>query len=146
MLGRRLVDLGPGAAAADADGVRVTVDGHIRDRAQVDHHAVVHHSEPAAVVPAAAHRDPCFLRTCECDRPGNVVRARAAHDHAGPAIDHAVVHGTGLVVAGVVGADDVGLQPVELAAGALCQGGRGVGIGRHERQYEVRARRWTPAG
>ena len=57
VLGRRPVDLTPGAAAADADGVGVGIDHDLGDAGEVDDHAVVDDAEPAAVVSATAHGD-----------------------------------------------------------------------------------------
>ena len=54
---RRLVDIGPGAAAADADGVGVRIDHDLAHPGQVDDDPVVDDAEAAAVVSAAAHGD-----------------------------------------------------------------------------------------
>ena len=42
----------------------------------------------------------------ESERRDDVVRRPATHDHSGPAVDEAVVHGTGRVVARVLRAED----------------------------------------
>ena len=54
---RRVVDVAPGAAAADAHGARRRIDADALHARQVDDQPVVAHAEAAAVVAAAAHRE-----------------------------------------------------------------------------------------
>ena len=97
------VDVGPGGAAADPHGSarRIDVDG--AHRAQVRDDAAVTRAEARAAVAAAAHGDGQAVVAGEGDRRGDVAGVGTAHDQRGIAIDHAVVHGTGLVVGRVAG-------------------------------------------
>ena len=88
--------------------------------------AVVDDAEAAAVVAAAAHRDARVVGAGEGDRARDVLRARAAHDQRRVPVDHAVVDGAGLVVAGVAGTDDASAS-------------------RRARCAASRAKRWTIA-
>ena len=85
------------------------------------------------------------MGTRERDAAGDVVGARAAHDHGRMTVDHAVVNGSRLIVIRIAGADDVGIQISEVATRDLeqgCGGGHemlpGVGGQRAERPEEQR--------
>ena len=85
--------------------------------AEVDDDRVVRDAEAAAVVAAAADGDALVVRAGEREHARDVLRARADDDRGGALVDHAVVDGAGVVVAGVAGADD---------AAGRARGGRGV--------------------
>ena len=123
VLAGRRVDLGPRAAAAHADGLGCGVDDHVVETAEVDDDRVVGDAEAAAVVAAAAHRDALVVSAGEGERARDVLRARADHDRGGVLVDHAVVDGAGVVVAGVAGADDAVGQLGQVAACDLGKGG-----------------------
>ena len=116
VLGGRAVDLAPGAAAADADGLGRRVHQDVAQAREVDDDAVVDDPEAAAVVAAAAHGERRVVGAREGDGARDVLGARAADDQRGTPVDHAVVHGAGLVVAWIVRADDGVFEPGQVAA------------------------------
>ena len=63
-----VVDLAPGAAAADPDGARLRVDPNAVQRREVDHQAVVARPQPGAVVAAAADGEEQVVVAGEVDR------------------------------------------------------------------------------
>ena len=117
VLAGRAIDLAPRAAAADAHGPRLRVDLDVLERGEVDHHAVVAGAETGAVVAAAADRDRKLVLAGEGDRARDVVRPGGTRDQRGPAVDHRVVDGARVVVAGVAGLDQPAAEPGELLAG-----------------------------
>ena len=123
VLAGRAVDLAPRAAAADADGARLRVDLDVAQQREVDHDAVVARPQPGAVVPAAADREQQVVLAREPDGPGHVGGAGAARDQRRPLVDHRVVDLAGLVVVGVLGADQPPLETGQLVP----RGARGSG-------------------
>jgi hypothetical protein len=105
------VDLRPGGAAADAGdaGGRVHLD--VAHRPHVEHEPVVDEREAGHGVPAGAHRHRQALLAGEGERGDDVVGGRAAGDQAGPALDHRVEQGAGVLVGGGPGLVQVAPQP-----------------------------------
>ena len=108
---RRRVHLAPGRSSADANRARAGIDRDRAEQRQVGHDAVVDAPEAAAVVAAAAHRKRQVVRAGEGDHARHVRRARAARDHGRPLVDHRVEQRPRLVVARVVGPDQLALEP-----------------------------------
>jgi len=101
--GGRVVQLAPEHAAAGGHGRALPVDRDPLHLGQVDHQAAVRHGTPGDVVAAAADRDLQSRPAGELERRDDVGRRPAADDQGGPAVDEAVVHGPGRVVARVPG-------------------------------------------
>jgi hypothetical protein len=123
VLAGREVDLAPCAAAADAHGARLRIDLDVAQQREVDHDAVVARPQPGAVVPAAADGERQVVLARESDGPGHVLGPGAARDQRRPLVDHRVVDLAGLVVVGVLRADQPALEVAELVPGGAC--GRG---------------------
>ena len=101
-----VVQLAPEHAALGCRSRPGRIDGDRLHPGEVDHHAAVGDGAAGDVVPAAADRDLETSPARERERRNDVVRRPATHDHGGPAVDKAVVHGTRLVVARVLRAED----------------------------------------
>ena len=99
------VDLAPRAAAADPHGPGVCVHSDVAQERQVDDDAVVAGSQASPVVAAAADGERKAAVPGERDHAGDLLDVRARGDQCGPLVDHAVVDLAGLVVLGVVAAD-----------------------------------------
>ncbi len=69
-------------------------------RGQVDRHTTLRDAQPEHAVTAAADAELEVALAAVADRLGHVVRARAAHDRAWPAVDHRVPYRPSLVVSG----------------------------------------------
>ncbi len=122
----RGIHFAPGAAAADSRRPGAGVDLDSLQARQVEDHAVVARSQPAAVVAAAAHGQRELVVAGEGDDFRDVAGVGAARDQGGPPVDHRVVHLAGLVVAGVLGGRQLSLESGHLAAGSLHQGVKGA--------------------
>ena len=97
----RVVDISPGAAGVNADGVILRADRGASQPGEVDDQGVVGHPQAGRVMPAAPHGD---LRSVLAGEPhaGDDVGGVAAADDGGRVlVDHAVVDGARLVVSGV---------------------------------------------
>ena len=116
------VDVGPGASSADANRARVRHRPRRSEQREIGHDAVVDAPEAAAVVAAAAHRQRQVVRAREGDqrprrRPALAQRAITA----GSLVDHRVEQSPRLVVARVVGPDQLALERCsELAPSRNC--------------------------
>ena len=110
----------PGAAAADANRARArgSTDDRVQQR-EVDDDAVVDAAEAAAVVAAAADREREVVRRARSAiARATSSGARAARDQRRPLVDHRVEQRPRLVVARVVGPDQLALERCsELTAG-----------------------------
>lgn len=115
------VHFAPDAAAADADGARPRVDLDVLERGQIDDHTVVAGPQARAMVPAAAHRERQAVVSGEADGVGDVLGIAAARHEGGPPVDHRVVDGAGLVVAGVVRSYQLAGESSEFLTGCLCR-------------------------
>ena len=51
---RGMIDVAPGASAADCDGARRRIDSRVFDRREIDDQTVIANSQAARVMPAAA--------------------------------------------------------------------------------------------
>ena len=105
-----VVDVAPGAAAVDADGAARGVDGDAVHRRQVDDERVVPHAEPGGVVRPAADGDGQVVRPGEPDAGDDVGGVAAPGHGRRPLVDHGVVDGARLVVAGVGRRDQLTAQ------------------------------------
>ncbi len=94
----RGVDLAPRAAAADAHGLRVRVDGDLLQQSEIADDAVVDRSEAWPVVSAAANGDGQAVRSGEGDHLRDAVRIGRTGDQRRTFVDHPVVDGALLVV------------------------------------------------
>ena len=106
----RGVDVAEPAAAADVHQLALGVDGDVAQPGQVDGQAAVRHGLAGHVVAAAADRGREPVLAGHADRGHHVLGAGAAQDQAGPPVGHGVPELAGLLVLGVVGADDVALE------------------------------------
>jgi hypothetical protein len=88
----------------------VGVDAHRAQQRQVYHQAALRHRDAEHAVAAAAHPDLQVPRTGEADRGGDVGRAGAAGDDGRPPVHHRVPDLSGLVVAVLVGQQDLALE------------------------------------
>ena len=115
VLGGRAVDLAPRGAAADTHGVRTRVDDDVVHVGQVDDDSVVDDAQPGTVVAAATHRERGVMGPGERDRAADVVGTGATDEQGGMAVDHPVVNGARLVIAGVARARQAITEFGELA-------------------------------
>ena len=106
VLGGRLVQFSPEDAALDLGGRLIGIDHDPFHLGEVDHHTTVGHGAAGHVVAAAADRDLEPRSERESQRCNDVVGRPAADDERWSAVDEAVVHGSGLLVACVLGAED----------------------------------------
>jgi hypothetical protein len=136
VLVRRLVDLAPRAAAADADGPGLRIDVDVLERGEIDDDTVVNSAEPGSVVAASADGEGQVAVAGERDGPRDVARAGAARDQGGPLVDHRVVDRAVLVVGRVLRADQLSLErAAEFTPGRL----RGRGNRAHPVSFGSRA-------
>jgi hypothetical protein len=98
VLHRRAVERAEQRPALHPGTTAPGVDADAAHRRQVDAQAVVGDAEPEHAVASAAHADLEVALAAVADRVGHVVRVRAAHDRARPAIDHRVPDRARLVV------------------------------------------------
>ena len=111
VLVRRGVDAAPGGAALHADRPRARIDHDLVHRGQVDDQPVVDGAEPGAVVAATANGDGQPGPPRRVERGLHVGHGAAAGDDRRPPVDHRVVDRPGVLVAGVVGRDDLPAHP-----------------------------------
>jgi hypothetical protein len=116
---RGRVDVLPDASAANAGGAGSLVDVDRVDAGKVDDDAVVDDTQPAAVVPAAANGQQRPVIPGEPDHRGHVLWRGAVGDERRVPVDHRVVDGARVVVAGVAGADQFARE-----AGSQLRAGR----------------------
>ncbi len=110
------------AAALGDGGAAGGVDAHAGHGRQVDDHAAVAGGEAGKRVPAAADGDEQVLAAREVDRAHDVGDAGAADDQRRPPVVGAVPDRARLVVAVVVGADELAAQALlELAERCLAE-------------------------
>ena len=99
--------LAGGQARAGPGGARAGVDGELAQRAHVEHDAAVGGAVAGGAVAAAAdgQLEPGLAGVR--DDAGDVGRAGGAHDQGGAPVDGSHEDGPRLVVAGVIGRDDL---------------------------------------
>ena len=102
MLGGGVVELSPEHAALGRPGGPLGIDRDRLHLGEVDHHAAVRHGPAGDVVTAAADRDLESRPAREGERRSDVTHGLATNDQSGSAVDEAVVHGAGRVVARVL--------------------------------------------
>ena len=99
-----------------------------------------HMAEPVTEVATAVDRERQVLLACEVHRGHDVLRARAARDQRGPAVDHAVEDLAGFVVLGVIRMDEPPTETGQFEArrghGFLPQGPPISGSPSHSRQAQ----------
>ena len=118
----RGIHFSPDAAAADPDRAGPRIDLDVLQAGEVEDDAVVAGAETGAVVGTSTDRQEDVMVGGEGDDLGDVVDVGGARDQPGAAVDHRVVDLAGLVVAGVLGADQLTGEVRNLAAGTLLQG------------------------
>ena len=111
---RGVIELGQRRAALDAYAPRRRLHVDAVHRREVADDRVVRDAQPAGVVPPAAHREQHVAPSCEVDHRDDVGDVRTARDDRRATVDHPVVDRPRLVVAGVLGAD-------QLAAECSCE-------------------------
>jgi len=99
----RPIDVVPRAAAGHLHGAGLGVDRHRAHRRQIHDEGVVPDAEPARAVAAPTDGQVDPVLGGEADARGHIARTLAKSQRGGPAIDHCVVDGSGLVVPGVLG-------------------------------------------
>jgi hypothetical protein len=104
---RDAIHVGPGGPALHVHGAPRVVDPDRAHRREVDDDAVVDDGGARDVVSAAADGERELLRGGEADGVGDVFGVRAADDHGGALVDHAVPDPACGLVRGVVRGDDV---------------------------------------
>ena len=95
----RIVEISPRGPALGASRLRACIDVDAAHPRQIRDDPIVDGAEARDAVPPAADREGQIVVTREVDRRHDVVRVDAANDGARPAVDHRVVHRSGLVVA-----------------------------------------------
>ncbi len=101
-----VVDVAPGAAAADARGPGGRIDPDALHRREVDDEPVVAGAEAGAVVAAAADGEEQAVFAGEVDGGDDVGGVGAAGDQGRALVDHGVVDRARLVVARIAGLDE----------------------------------------
>ena len=86
----RSVDLAPQAAAADAHGAGVRIDGDVPEQREIADDAIVDAGEAAAVVTAGPDGERQVVVTREADHADDVVHVLAACDQRRSLVDHRV--------------------------------------------------------
>jgi hypothetical protein len=66
------------------------VDFDAVHRGKIDHHTAIAHAESGAIMASATHRDRQATILRKLERPGDIRRSGAAHDHHGMPIECAV--------------------------------------------------------
>src|SRR5215471_8353087 len=94
-----VVDVAPGAASPDPDGLRFGIDVRVADEREIDDQAVIADPQPASIVPAAPDGNEEVVLAAEIDRLDDVGDISAPRDHGGALVDHAVVDFTCSIVA-----------------------------------------------
>ncbi len=105
-----VVDVAPGAAAADPRGARHRIDADALHRREVDHEAALAGAKAGAVVAAAADGEQQAMVAGEADGGDDIARVGTAGDQRRPLVDHGVEDRASLVVARILGADEAAAQ------------------------------------
>ena len=106
VLVRRLEQILEQDSAAGAGHRRRRIDADVVDLREIDHEPVVDRAQAAAVVAAAAYRNPKTVLDAVAHGCGDVRLVGAVRDRRRPLVDHPVVEGARLVVVGVGRLDD----------------------------------------
>lgn len=100
------IELSPVEAGLGATGPDGWIDPHILHAAQVDAQAIVADCRAGDGVATAEHRYRQRLAPCQVKRQHHVIGVVAAGNDRRPAVDHAVVDASRLVVTGIVWVDE----------------------------------------
>jgi hypothetical protein len=106
----RVVDVAPGASRVGADGVVLGADRGAAQQRQVDDQGVVPYPQASCVVAAAPDGDLHAVVAAEPHAGDDVGGVAGAHDGSGTLVDHGVVDGARLVIAGICRPDQVTAQ------------------------------------
>src|SRR2546425_8169942 len=101
------VEVAPGGAAFRAGRAPLRVDANAAHAGQVDHDPFVNRSEARHAVRASPDRKIQSSLAREIDRRHHVARVGGPHDDLRTLVDHSVPHLARLVIALVIGGDDV---------------------------------------
>ena len=104
---KRVVHLGPVAAALGADRARIGIDGDRSHSREIDHEPFVAHREAGDVVAGAANRDDQALVDCKPDGVRHVARVGAPSDQPWPPIDRRIEDRACSVVPLVAGCEEL---------------------------------------
>jgi hypothetical protein len=118
--GRGPVDVREGRSGFDGDMPALGVDAHLSEVSQIQDQSAADSSVAGDVVPAAAdgQREPCAPRSLQDSV--DVRHGPCPRDGTWTQIDHAVPHGAGFLVQGVLRLDQRSLQPpAQLVQGLL---------------------------
>src|ERR1700719_1552064 len=107
---RCMIDIGPGASAADRYGSRRRIDAGVFDWRKIDDQRVVRDSETAGVMSAAANGEQEFVFAGKIHARDDVCHVGAARDRQWFFVDHRVVNLARLGVIGVRGLNDRAAQ------------------------------------
>src|SRR5262245_35853639 len=119
---RLVVNVPPQGAALHVGGTRARVDRDGPHGGEVDDDPVVAHRGAGHVVASATYRDLEVAVPGEAHRSGNVGGTGAAGDQPGSPVDRAVPHGSGVVVASVLGVDHLAPESRDVPAGYRAAG------------------------
>ena len=111
-----VIDVAPGAPTLDSHATPRRVDADAAQASEVEHHTAVDGAEAGRAVPTAAHRERHLALASEADGRHHVGDVGGPDDRRRTSIVHAVVDLTGLVVARVVGSDQVAAELLFQAA------------------------------
>src|ERR1700719_3467113 len=76
----RMIDIAPGAPAANRNGASGRIDPRIFNRREIVHYPVITNPKTAAIVPAASNCEKQFVFSCEIHRRNYVRYVRATRD------------------------------------------------------------------
>ena len=120
---RRVVNIAPGATAANAHGLCRWIDMNILDEGEIDDQAVVTDSQPSGVMSAAANRNPQTVLPAEANGGDHVGHVSALGDQTWFAADHGVIDFARFFIARVGGLDQLAPElTFELSNGFLLHG------------------------
>ena len=105
-----VIDVSPGAAGVDADGVIFRADRSAAQQRQVDDQRIVGDAQAGRVVAAASDGEFDAVLAAEPHARDDVGRVAAARDSGRMLVDHGVVDGACLVIAGIARQDQITAQ------------------------------------
>src|ERR1041385_3887941 len=107
---RGVIDIAPGATAADSDRARRWINTRIFYRTQIDDQAVITNSQASCVMATATDRDQNIILSCEIYRANYVRYVRATRDEPRLLVDHPVIHLASFIIILVAGLDQFAAQ------------------------------------
>jgi hypothetical protein len=105
-----VIDIAPQRPAADENGFLLRIHAHVTHRRQVDHQAVIAHTQAHCVVAAAAYREKQLLLAREVDGGLHICHVNAPRDETGSPVDHPVVDLSRVVVLRIARGDELAAQ------------------------------------